>query len=254
VNVVHNDSFTSIRKHTMKINVPRVAVALTAGALLVPAVAAARPGDGDGYGNGKGKWQEHGQSQGHGKGHGHGGSPHKAPADPATPVAPATEPGATAPDATQRTAPTTETRTARTTTRGKAYARTKGKTFLFRGRILTVDAAAGTVTVDVRGGNRLARRFRGETVTFELSSAKIRAIEADGLAGITTGDLLEADRVIIQARLPRSTQPDGSTIAAHRVMSLTDREPAPIVEPTPTEPVVEPAPADPVVTEPAPTV
>jgi hypothetical protein len=255
----------------MKINVPRVAVATTVGILLVPAVAAAGHDDGKGYGPGNGKWQDHGQSHGdgNGKGHGHGNGRHQAerPVTPVAPVTPATEPAA-APDATaetttrrtrtRTTAPAPAKRTVGTTTRGRAHGHTHGKTFLFRGRVVAVDAATATVTVKVRGGNRLARRFRGETVTFELSSAKIRAIEADGAAGITAGDLVADDAVIVQARLPRSTKPDGSTIAARKLVNLTDREPTPIVEPAPTdpvvdEPVVEPTPTDPVVEEQAPT-
>lgn len=125
--------------------------------------------------------------------------------------------------------------------------RGKPKTFVFAGRVLAVDVAAGTAEVLVRKGNSRGRRFRGEVVTFGLASARIDADDADGAAGITVGDVLAGDRVVVHALLPRSTRPDGSVVAARKLADLIEREDAPADgEPAPdTSPVVDPTPEAP---------
>ncbi|MBA2637905.1 MAG: hypothetical protein H0U79_06755, partial [Solirubrobacterales bacterium] len=46
------------------------------------------------------------------------------------------------------------------------------RTFIFRGTVSATDAAAGTVVLRVRHGNRAARRFVGLDVPFALAGAR----------------------------------------------------------------------------------
>jgi len=52
---------------------------------------------------------------------------------------------------------------------------------------------------------------------------------------LTLADVLAGDAVTVQVRLPRSARPDGSTIAARKVIDRAEREAAPTA---PVEPVV----------------
>ena len=226
----------------MTSNLLRVASALAAGALLLPGAADAK--------NDKDK--------GRGNGHGHG-----RPAWAGPKAAPAPQPGSRraatdtvvadpAPEAPglETPAPVTEPAPviqAPVAPAPKRHGRSKPKTFVFQGRVLAVDAEAGTADVLVRKGNSRGRRFRGEVVTFSLATARIDADEADGAAGITLGDVLAGDRVVIHALLPQSASPDGSVVTARKLVDLTEREDAPADgEPTPdTPPVVDPAPEAP---------
>jgi hypothetical protein len=89
-----------------------------------------------------------------------------------------------------------------------AVARTEK--YNLRGRLVSVDATAGTITVAVRKTNhgRRGRGYVGQTITFQLP------------AGVDLSGLQAGDRVEVFARLPRAggvdlTQP----VAALRVRS-----------------------------------
>ena len=122
----------------------------------------------------------------------------------------------------------------------------KTSTYVFKG----VWHADGTVTVG--GGNAKVRKggFVGETVAFDVTAAKLRVADTDGDGALTAADLVEGDKVVVQAKLPR-TDPGEAPYAARKVVDQThpkadDDEaeaPAPVVE--------EPAPA-PVEETPAP--
>lgn len=195
----------------MTLSLSRVAAAVAAVALLIPAAAHAKPGNGLALGHQK-----------------------KAAPAPHAVEAPA------AADATETVdSAVTDARTvaapapARSrTVAGRAKGRAKPKLFVFRGSVTGIDALAGTVDVAVRGGNAVSRRFRGEVVTFSLADAIVEGVETDGLAGLTIGDVLVSDRVLVQARLPRTTAPDGTTLAARKLVDQAEREPVEVVEPT----------------------
>jgi hypothetical protein len=113
----------------------------------------------------------------------------------------------------------------------------KVSTYVFKG----VWHADGTVTVS--GGNAKVRKggFVGETVAFDVSAAKLRVADTDADGALTAADLAEGDKVVVQAKLPR-TDPGEAPFAARKVVDQThpassdDAEtpaPAPETQPTP---------------------
>ena len=78
----------------------------------------------------------------------------------------------------------------------------KPKNFVFRG----VYKGEGVVTV--ASGNSWVRKggFVGKDVTFDLSEAKLKVADTDGVAGVSAADVQVGDVVLVQARLPRGTK------------------------------------------------
>ena len=76
------------------------------------------------------------------------------------------------------------------------------KNFVFRG----VYKGDGVVTVS--SGNSWVRKggYVGTDVTFDLSEAKLKVADTDGVAGVSAADVQVGDTVQIQARLPRGTK------------------------------------------------
>ena len=119
----------------------------------------------------------------------------------------------------------------------------KTSTYVFKG----IWHADGSVTVSA--GNAKVRKggFVGETVAFDVTGAKLRVADTDADGAVTVADLLEGDKVVVQAKLPR-TDPGEAPFAARKVVDQThpqvDEEEAPApVEETPAPPVEEtPAP------------
>ena len=76
----------------------------------------------------------------------------------------------------------------------------KRAAYVFKG----VWHADGSVTVT--GGNARVRQghFVGEVVTFDLAGAKLRAADTNGSGAVDATDLVEGDKVVVQARLPRT--------------------------------------------------
>jgi hypothetical protein len=119
----------------------------------------------------------------------------------------------------------------------------KTSTYVFKG----IWHADGSVTVSA--GNAKVRKggFVGETVAFDVTGAKLRVADTDADGAVTAADLVEGDKVVVQAKLPR-TDPGEAPFAARKVVDQThpkvDEEEAPApVEETPAPPVEEtPAP------------
>jgi hypothetical protein len=78
----------------------------------------------------------------------------------------------------------------------------KPKNFVFRG----VYKGDGVVTVS--SGNSWVRKggYVGKDVTFDLSEAKLKVADTDGVAGVSAADVQVGDTVLVQARLPRGTK------------------------------------------------
>ena len=78
----------------------------------------------------------------------------------------------------------------------------KPKNFVFRG----VYKGEGVVTVT--SGNSWVRKggYVGTDVTFDLSEAKLKVADTDGVAGVSAADVQVGDTVLVQARLPRGTK------------------------------------------------
>ena len=119
----------------------------------------------------------------------------------------------------------------------------KTSTYVFKG----LWHADGSVTVS--GGNAKVRKggFVGETVAFDVTAAKLRVADTDGDGAVTAADLVEGDKVVVQAKLPR-TDPGEAPFAARKVVDQThpkvDEEEAPApVEEAPAPAPVEETPA-----------
>ena len=78
--------------------------------------------------------------------------------------------------------------------------KTKKVMFVFKG---TFTAGA----VDVTAGNAHVRKggFVGQSVTFDLADAKIRAADTNGDQQVDVADVKDGDKVLVQARVARRT-------------------------------------------------
>jgi hypothetical protein len=83
-------------------------------------------------------------------------------------------------------------------------AKGQGRNLVFKGAVTAVDATAKTVTITVTGGNSAAKSFKGQTVAFDLSNARIRAKD-DNANGTRNeiADVLTGDKVLIHVRLAK---------------------------------------------------
>ena len=77
----------------------------------------------------------------------------------------------------------------------------------------------GTVTVG-HGNSRVRKGgYVGQIVAFDLTSAKLRVADTNGDGAITAADLLEGDKVVVKAKLPRDPGPQ--PFAARMVVDQT---------------------------------
>jgi hypothetical protein len=97
-------------------------------------------------------------------------------------------------------------------------------TYVFKGTILSVDAAAGTAVVNVTKMNRRGTSTADLTVTFDLAKAKIAVADAnaDHVAGLA--DVVAGDHVLLQARLPRRSPDLSGTVVARKLVDQTRPE------------------------------
>ena len=80
--------------------------------------------------------------------------------------------------------------------------------------------ADGSVTVS--GGNARVRKggLVGQTLTFTLDTAKLRVADTNADGAVTAADVVAGDKVVIQARLPR-TEPGTGPFAARKLVDQT---------------------------------
>jgi len=97
-----------------------------------------------------------------------------------------------------------------------AHGKSKPANYVFKG----VWHADGTVTVS--GGNARVRKagLFGHVVAFDLAAAKLRAADTNADGSVTAADLVEGDKVVVKARLPR-TEPGDGPYAAGKVVDQT---------------------------------
>src|SRR5215207_289717 len=97
-----------------------------------------------------------------------------------------------------------------------APGKSKPASYVFKG----VWHADGTVTVG--GGNARVRKggFVGQLVGFDVAAAKLRVADTNADAAVTAADLVEGDKVVVKARLPR-TEPGSGPFAALRLVDQT---------------------------------
>jgi hypothetical protein len=103
-----------------------------------------------------------------------------------------------------------------------AHGKSKPARYVFKG----LWHADGTVTVS--GGNARVRKggFVGEVVGFDLASATLKVADTNADAALSAADLVEGDKVVVKAWLPRK-EPGAGPFAANRVVDQTH----PVAEP-----------------------
>jgi len=109
----------------------------------------------------------------------------------------------------------------------------------FRGTVVAVDPAAGTLTLSVVRGNRHARTYAGREVTFSVASARFAVTDANADGALDLADVSVGDRVRVMARMSGSELVE--PLAATAITSDRSGTAAPAPEPGP-EPDLTPEP------------
>jgi hypothetical protein len=103
---------------------------------------------------------------------------------------------------------------------GKGKNKPKTVTYVFKGTVASVDTGAGTVTVTVAKGNHWARKSKGQDVTFSLTGSKhLKVQDFDKNGTRDLADVQVGDKVIVQAKLPKSAAGD-QPFAARQLIDL----------------------------------
>ena len=128
------------------------------------------------------------------------------------------------------------------TAKPKKPKKPKVSTYEFKGLVTAVTDAG--VQVQVVGGNSRGKNFKGQTLTFDLSKAKVKVADVNKDGKRDAADIAAGDRVNVQAKLPRG---DVDTSQALPARHFVDKGPAPAPEPEdePKAPEVPAAPETP---------
>jgi hypothetical protein len=114
---------------------------------------------------------------------------------------------------------------------GKKPQRPKTRALNIRGTVAAV--GDGTVDVLVNGANHHGRALRGQTVTVDVSAARIVVRDVNGDGTRDLADVAVGDRVLVQSRIAKGATPDpAEPVVAKR---LVDRG-APKSDPAPEDP------------------
>jgi VCBS repeat-containing protein len=82
----------------------------------------------------------------------------------------------------------------------------RGRNLILKGAVTAVDTTANTVTVSVTGGNHAAKAFKGQTVVFDVSKARIRAADSNGNGTRNElADVAANDKVLVHVHLAKGT-------------------------------------------------
>jgi hypothetical protein len=101
-------------------------------------------------------------------------------------------------------------------------------TYEFRG--IVVAAGEGTLQLDVKSGNSRGRKLAGQTLTFDVTKAKLKVADVNGDGKRDLADVAAGDRVRVQAKLPRGAVDTMQALPARHVL---DKGPAPQSDPAP---------------------
>jgi hypothetical protein len=115
----------------------------------------------------------------------------------------------------------------------------KVHTYEFKGLVTAV--GDGTISVEVKAGNSRAKKLKGQTLTFDVTKAKLKVADVNQDGKRDLADVAVGDRVNVQAKLPRSGVDASQALPARHVV---DKGPAPAPKPE-EEPKPEEAPAPP---------
>jgi hypothetical protein len=106
---------------------------------------------------------------------------------------------------------------------GKGSKKPKTVTYVFKGTF----TAPGTVTV--AAGNAHVRKggYVGQAVSFDLTTAKLVGVDANGDQKVDIADVADGDKVLVQARIAKGTKyaapAEGETAAAIVARKLVDQ-------------------------------
>lgn len=107
---------------------------------------------------------------------------------------------------------------------GKRHANAKRNptvTYVFKGTVVSVDAAAGTVAIKLAKVNHQGRSARNLTVTFDLTKASVAVADVNADSAANVADIAAGDRVLVQARLPRRSPDLTGTLIARKLVDQT---------------------------------
>ena len=102
----------------------------------------------------------------------------------------------------------------------------KVQTYEFKGLVAAV--ADGSVQVQVLHGNSRGKKFKGQTLTFDLSKAKVKVADVNNDGKRDLADVAAGDRVQVQAKVAGPVDPAQPVVARHFV----DKGPVPAPETT----------------------
>ena len=100
----------------------------------------------------------------------------------------------------------------------------KGVSYVFKGTY------SGESAVAVTKGNKHARDFEGETVSFDFSAAKVSVDDTTGDGVADLNDVVVGDKVVVKAKLPKGEEP-AQPIAAKQLVDQTNPAPEEAPEP-----------------------
>lgn len=109
----------------------------------------------------------------------------------------------------------------------KPAKKAKTVTYVFKGTF----TAPGTVAVT--SGNAHVRKggYVGQSVTFDLASAKVVGVDTNADLKVDAADVADGDKVLVQARIAKGTKwaapAEGETAAAVVARKLVDKTGAP---------------------------
>jgi len=87
---------------------------------------------------------------------------------------------------------------------------------------------AGTIDVLVKGANHHGRALRGQTVTVDVSTARIVVRDVNGDGSRDLADVAVGDRVLVQSRIAKGTTPDpAQPLVAKRVVDKGQKKVTP---------------------------
>ena len=97
----------------------------------------------------------------------------------------------------------------------------KVKTYEFKGLVAAV--ADGSVQVQVLHGNSGGKKFKGQTLTFDVSKAKVKVADVNNDGKHDLADVAVGDRVMVQAKVAGAIDPAKPVVARH----FLDKGPVP---------------------------
>ena len=105
--------------------------------------------------------------------------------------------------------------------KGKKPKKPKVATYEFKGLVTVV--GDGTVQVTVSGGNSRAKKLKGQTLTFDVTKAKVKVADVNNDGKRDLADVAAGDRVNVQAKVAGPVDAAKPVAARHFV----DKGPAP---------------------------